>query len=88
MNKEVENILDQRRKLIVLEYAKGIGNAAEACRDLDVDCDFSVTGEKPEKVKDAVFSHGNVVHKEMLEAMTPDELADLEKAVEGAIKPA
>ncbi len=36
MNKEVKDILNQRRKLMVLEYAKAIGNAAEACRDLDV----------------------------------------------------
>ena len=36
MKKEVKDILDQRRKLMVLEYAKAIGNAAEACRDLDI----------------------------------------------------
>lgn len=59
-----------------------------ACRDLGVDCDFSVTAETPEKVKEAAFAHGNVVHKEMMESMTPDQLADLEKAFDGAIKPA
>jgi len=59
-----------------------------ACRDIGADCDFSITGETPEKVKKAAFAHGNVVHKEMLESMTPDQLADLEKAVDGAIKPA
>lgn len=58
-----------------------------ACRDLGVDCDFSVKAETSEKVKEAAFSHGTVVHKEMLESMTPEQLADLEKAVEGAIKP-
>ena len=57
-----------------------------ACRDLGVDCDFSVTAETKEKVKEAVFAHANVVHKEMLESMTPEQLADLEKAVEKAIK--
>ena len=36
MNKEVKDILNQRRKLMVLEYAKTMGNAAEACRDLDI----------------------------------------------------
>ena len=36
MNKEVKDILYQRRKLMVLDYAKAIGNAAEACRDFDV----------------------------------------------------
>ena len=59
-----------------------------ACRDLGVDCDFSTTAETPEEVKKAVFAHGNVVHKEMLGSMTPEQLAELEKAVEGAIKPA
>ena len=32
MNKEAKDILNQRRKLLVLEYAKAIGNEAEACR--------------------------------------------------------
>ena len=59
-----------------------------ACRDLGVNCDFSVTDETPEKVKNAAFAHANVVHKEMLEAMTPEQLAELEKAVDEAIKPA
>ena len=59
-----------------------------ACRDLGVDCDFSTTAETPEEVKKATFAHANVVHKGMLESMTPEQLAELEKAVEGAIKPA
>ena len=59
-----------------------------ACRDLDVDCDFSTTAESPEEVNKAVFAHADEVHKEMLQSMTPEQLADLEKAVEGAIKPA
>jgi predicted small metal-binding protein len=59
-----------------------------ACRDLGVDCDFSTTAETPEEVKKATFAHANVVHKEMLGSMTPEQLAELEKAVEGAIKPA
>ncbi len=59
-----------------------------ACRDLGVDCDFSTTAESPEEVKKAVFVHADVVHKEMLESMTPVQRAELEKSVEGAIKPA
>ena len=59
-----------------------------ACKDLDVDCDFSTTAESPEEVKTAVFAHADVVHKEMLSSMTPEQLAELEQAVEGAIKPA
>jgi predicted small metal-binding protein len=59
-----------------------------ACRDLDVDCDFSTTAESPEEVKKAVFAHADVVHKEMMQSMTPEQSAELEKAVEGAIKTA
>jgi predicted small metal-binding protein len=58
-----------------------------ACKDLGVDCDFSITGETTEEVKKAVFAHANVAHKEMLQSMTPEQLAGLEKAVDGAIKP-
>ena len=36
MNQEVKDILNQSGKLMVLEYAKAIGNAAEACRELDI----------------------------------------------------
>ena len=59
-----------------------------ACRDLGVDCDFSTTSEYPEEVKKAVFANADEVHKEMLQSMTPEQFADLEKAVQGAIKPA
>ena len=59
-----------------------------ACKDLGVDCDFSTTAKTPEEVKKAVFAHAEVAHKEMMKSMTPKQLADLEKAVEGAIKPA
>jgi len=57
-----------------------------ACSYLGVDCDYSTTGESPEDVKKAVFDHAEVVHKEMLQSMTPEELTNLEKAVEDAIK--
>ena len=36
MNQEVKDILNQRRKLFVLEYAEAIGNAREACKDLGI----------------------------------------------------
>lgn len=57
-----------------------------ACKDLGLDCDFSTTAESTEEVKKAVFAHADVVHKAMLQAMTPEQLADLAKAVDGAIK--
>ena len=36
MNSEVRDALDARRKFAVLQYAEGIGNVKEACRDFNV----------------------------------------------------
>jgi len=36
MTSEVRNALDAQRKLIALQYAKGIGNVGKACHDLGV----------------------------------------------------
>jgi len=58
-----------------------------ACRDLGMDCDFSVTGETFEEVKNAAFAHGGVVHKDAMASMTPEQLKELEMAVDEAIKP-
>lgn len=33
MNREVRDILNQWRKLVILEYAKAIGNARKACEE-------------------------------------------------------
>ena len=58
-----------------------------ACAALGVDCTFSTTAETPEEVKQAVFEHAEVVHKDMLQAMTPEEMTNLQKAVDAAIVP-
>ena len=36
MNQEVKDILNQRRKLLVLEFAKAIGSATKACQEFDI----------------------------------------------------
>ena len=36
MNKEVEDILNQRRKLMILEYAKAIDSVTQTCQDLGI----------------------------------------------------
>lgn len=59
-----------------------------ACRDLGVDCDFVTTAETREELTEAIFAHAGVVHKDMLATMTPEQLAELEQAVDAAIKPA
>lgn len=58
-----------------------------ACRDVGVDCDFITMAETAEEVKEAAFAHGGVVHREVLESMTQEQLAELERAVDAAIKP-
>jgi predicted small metal-binding protein len=57
-----------------------------ACRDLGVDCDFVTAAETPEEVKKAVFEHASVAHKDMMDSMTPEQTAQLQQAVDGAIK--
>lgn len=59
-----------------------------ACMDAGVDCDFVATGETVEEVKKAAFAHAGVVHKDILQSMTPAQLEALEKTVETNIKPA
>ena len=56
-----------------------------ACNDAGVECGFIATGDTVEDVKKAAFAHAGVVHKDLLQAMTPEQLADLEKVVEQKI---
>lgn len=59
-----------------------------ACKEVGVDCSFIATGNTVEEVKQAAFAHAEVVHKEILQSMTPAQLDDLAKTVEVNIKPA
>jgi predicted small metal-binding protein len=59
-----------------------------ACKDAGVECDFVATGNSIEEVKQAAFTHAEVVHKEILKSMTPEQLEELAKTVEAKIKPA
>ena len=36
MNKEVKDILNQRRKLFILEYAKALGSVTKACQEFGI----------------------------------------------------
>ena len=36
MNQEVNDILNQRKKIFILEYAKAIGNATKACKEYNI----------------------------------------------------
>jgi predicted small metal-binding protein len=59
-----------------------------ACKDSGVDCKFVATGNTVEEVKQAAFAHAEVVHQEILNSMTPEQLEELAKTVEAKIKPA
>lgn len=59
-----------------------------ACKEVGVDCSFIATGNTVEEVKQAAFAHAEVVHKEILQSMTLDQLENLAKTVEVNIKPA
>jgi predicted small metal-binding protein len=56
------------------------------CKDAGVDCSFIATGNSVEDVKQAAFAHAEVVHKEILQLMTPAQLEELAKTVEANIK--
>jgi len=59
-----------------------------ACMDAGVDCNFVAAGNSVDEVKQAAFAHAQVVHQELLQSMTPDQLDELAKTVEANTKPA
>jgi predicted small metal-binding protein len=59
-----------------------------ACKDVGMDCSFIATGNSIEEVKRAAFAHAEVIHKEILQSMTPGQLEELAKTVEANTKPA
>lgn len=58
-----------------------------SCKDAGVDCGFVATGNSVEDVKIAAFAHAEVVHKEILQSMTQEELEELAETVEAKIQP-
>jgi len=58
-----------------------------ACKDTGVDCDFIALGETAEEVKTAAFAHAQVVHKDLLASLTPEQLQGLEQAVAENTRP-
>lgn len=58
-----------------------------ACKDAGVDCSFVASGNTVEEVKQAAFAHAEVVHKEILKSMTPEQLEELAKTVESKTRP-
>ena len=59
-----------------------------ACRDVGVDCSFVAEGATPEEAKQAAFAHAEVVHAELMKAMSPEQMSQLVQAVDDHIKQA
>jgi predicted small metal-binding protein len=57
-----------------------------ACRDVGVDCGFVAEGNTADEAKQAAFAHAAVAHADMMKAMSPDQLSQLEQAVEANTK--
>ena len=57
-----------------------------ACKDLGMDCSFVATGSTVEDVKQKAIAHAQVVHKDMLATMTPEQMNDLVQSVEKNIR--
>jgi predicted small metal-binding protein len=58
-----------------------------ACKDAGVECSFIATGNSVEEVKQAAFAHAEVVHKDILQSMTQEQLDGLAKTVEANTRP-
>ena len=52
-----------------------------SCKELDIDCDTTVTGEDDEQVIEGVFSHLNEVHEEHAKAMTEEDRLECINAI-------
>jgi predicted small metal-binding protein len=56
------------------------------CRDLGMDCNYTVTGNTKEEVKQQAMNHAKNVHAAMLAALPKEQLAGLDKMLESKIK--
>jgi len=59
-----------------------------ACKDLGLDCNFTVTGATKEEVKKKAMEHGGKVHADMMKNMTPEQSAAFGRKLETVIKTA
>jgi len=56
-----------------------------ACKDSGLDCEFVATGATVDEVKQNAFAHATVVHAEILNKMSEEQLAQLTKTLEANI---
>ncbi len=51
------------------------------CKELGTNCNYVAQGNTPEEVKKNAMQHAQTVHRDMLEHMSPQQKADLDKTV-------
>ncbi|VVB61067.1 Uncharacterised protein [uncultured archaeon] len=51
------------------------------CSDMGFKCNFVATGNSAEEAKKKLLEHGNTVHKEIFDKMTPEQKAEMEKKI-------
>lgn len=59
-----------------------------ACKNLGLDCEYSVTGATKDEVLQKAMAHGNTVHVDLMKNMTPEQAAAFGKQLEASIQPA
>ena len=57
-----------------------------ADRDLGMDCNFEVTRKTFEEVKAKALEHAKEMHADMFNSITPEEMAEMDKQLEKAIR--
>jgi predicted small metal-binding protein len=56
------------------------------CRNLGLDCDFSVTGSTKEEVERKAMEHGGRVHQDLMRGFNEKQAADFRKRLRASIK--
>jgi predicted small metal-binding protein len=56
------------------------------CKNLGLDCDFSVTGSTREEVERKAMEHGGKVHQDLMRGLNEKQAADFRKRLRASIK--
>jgi predicted small metal-binding protein len=52
-----------------------------ACKDIGLNCSYVAKGNTLEEVKKQAMDHAQVVHKDFLDKMTPEQKVELDKNI-------
>ena len=57
-----------------------------SCKDLSrMDCNFTATGNSADEVKQALFTHAQSVHPDVLSSMTPDPMQEITRRMDALL---